>query len=107
MALTVASINSDGLDADVWGRTRVRIVDVTFDNSYPTNGESFAPSDVGLHEIDAVIVTGDTGGYVVQYDRANEKLVAYEAGADGAALDEVANTTDLSSVTITAIAIGR
>lgn len=113
MALTVASINGDGLDADVWGRSRVRVVDVTFDSSYDTGGESFTPSNVGLHEIDAVIVTGDTGGYVIEYDRANQKLVAYQqtdpaaiGGAD-IPLTEVAAATDLSAVTVTAIAIGR
>jgi len=40
-----------------------------------------------------------TGGYVFSYDRANKKLIAYEASSDGTALDAV-GTTNLSALSI-------
>jgi len=44
---------------------------------------------------------------VAQYDYSGEKLAIYEAGADAAALDEVASTTDLSALYVRILAFGR
>ena len=44
---------------------------------------------------------------MVQYDYTNEKLEIYEAGADGAALDELGNTADASGIAIRLIAYGK
>jgi hypothetical protein len=49
----------------------------------------------------------ENSGYVAQYDYSNEKVILYEAGSDGAILDEVANTTDVSAVYIRVLAFGR
>lgn len=46
------------------------------------------------------------GGYVGQYDYTNKKVIIYEAGGDGAALDEV-TSGDLSSINMRFIAIGK
>lgn len=77
------------------------IVDVDFDSSYPTGGESLTPDSVGLGKIDFCLAS-PTAGYVFEYDYTNEKLKAfyadYDAVADGA-LIEVANEGDLSGVT--------
>ena len=53
-----------------------------------------------------VICDTEDSGYIAQYDYTNEKLAMYEAGADAAALDEVANTTDLSAVYVRILAYG-
>ena len=44
---------------------------------------------------------------MVQYDYTNEKFEIYEAGADGAALDELGNTADASGIAIRIIAYGK
>ena len=53
-----------------------------------------------------VVCDTESSGYVAQYDYSNEKIEIYEAGADAAALDEVANTTDLSAVYVRVLAYG-
>jgi hypothetical protein len=85
------------------------IYQVTFDASYPTGGEaadftSLAP----FSAVDCVLVHGSdsANGYVPQWDAANSKLMMYEAGADAAALDEVADMTDLSAETVLVEVIG-
>ena len=71
---------------------------VTFDSSYPTGGESFAPADIGFIVFDRVEVDS-TDGFVFEYDAANEKIIAYwvDTTTDGAAMAEVAAATDLSA----------
>lgn len=93
----------------VWGDLKYGIVEVTLDSSYATGGEAVAFATV----LDWYSVTGvlalqssSANGYVPQWDSSADKIVMYEAGADAAALDEVANTTDLSAETITALVVG-
>lgn len=79
---------------------------IAFDSSYPTGGEALDLSAKLPTKVAAVLFDG-MGGYVPQYDYANKKVLMYEAGADGAALDEVADTTDLSALTtVRFVAIG-
>jgi len=99
MALTVTVVSRN-----VVGAQRCVVADVTFDSSYPTGGESFAPSDadptasasatftylnVGMN--DATIADNR----LVSYDYTNEKLVLRTAGAT-----ESAGASDQSGVTI-------
>ena len=49
----------------------------------------------------------ENSGYVPQYDYTNSKIALYEAGADGAILDEVGNTTDVSAVAVRVLVFGR
>ena len=93
-------------DRNIEGKWRRHAVDVTFDSSYPTGGEAYTAGLFGLSRIEHLEIASGGGGYVIQDDATNSKLLAYEAGADGGALDEVANTTDLSSVTARVIAVG-
>ena len=65
---------------------------LTFDSSYPTGGELLAPSDLGLDDIDHLNVMLLSGAFPV-WDKTNDKLKVFTAA--GA---EVANTTDLSSL---------
>lgn len=99
---------------DVWGRLRVRIGAVTFDASYPTGGEALAAGDFGLAEFVSVVPlprpTGAASKRVVQWDPAAEKLVALQGDNDGVAdgaLVEVPNATDLSTLVVDVIVLGR
>lgn len=104
MALTIARVT--GADR-IEGNKKVKVRDVTFDNSYPTTGEPLAAADVGLKVIEFVRglsaknATG-TLGLPLAYDYTNSKLQALEyngAAAGVAQLQEVANTTNLAAFT--------
>ena len=77
----------------VWSGT------VTFDDSYPTGGESFTQSNLGFVAFNRVEVN-PTAGYVFEYDAANEKIIAYwvDTTTDGAPMAEVTDEEDLSAV---------
>ena len=81
---------------------------ITFDSSYPTNGEAIVFGDLkfGSYLSHLQFDGATTNGYVPQWDKATAKIQVYEAGADAAALDEVANTTDLSTELVNFIAFG-
>ena len=84
------------------GNKSMTLVDVDFDNSYPTGGEALTPGNVGLSTFDIVINTGSDTGYVFEFNHASNLLLAYWQDADAiadSALVQVANTTDLSGVT--------
>lgn len=83
---------------DIQGTTKVFIRTITWGGTYATNGDTVgAKTALSLNKIFSIVPIDDIDGYVPQYDRANDKLKMYEAGADGAALDEVANATDLTT----------
>lgn len=110
MALTIANVNAYA--DDVWGRHRIRLVTVTFDNSYPTGGELFTPANVGMSQIDAVFVSSDhTPAYNVAYDYVNQRLVVsgVEQDADAAVtdpFDEENAAADLSTLVIRVLVVG-
>lgn len=104
------AITTQVLSNEVIGRDRQGVVLVTLDNSYPTGGEAISLATVfGWSTLVAVTScrSRTAGGYVPQYDDAGATINMFEAGADGAALDEVANTTDLSAQTVVITALGR
>lgn len=102
MALTITDFNEAGIPDD----RQARLVQIDFDSSYPTGGESLTPSDVNLDQIDAVFFDTSTHGYVFGYDKATEKVVVFGAGTAGGALDEEGDTTDLSAVSVRAFVVG-
>lgn len=110
MALTLTSPSP--LADDVWGRLRVAIRTVTFDDSYPTGGESLTAADVGMAEIVGVIVLPDhSPAYSVTYDYANGKLVVsgVQQDADAATtdpFDEEDDTADLDTLVCRVIVLG-
>lgn len=84
------------------GNRRRRVVDVAWDSSYPTGGESLTPGDCGLAEIHTVIDCGtrvtSTGAAVnrrAYFDGATNKLLLSQA----AVMTEVTAATDLSTLT--------
>jgi hypothetical protein len=79
------------------GRQTLVMGKITMDSSYPTNGEAVTAADFGFKRLNHVLCGASETGYVFAFDDSASKIKAFEAGADGAALDEVANTTDLSA----------
>lgn len=80
---------------------------ITMAASYATNGDTgLTPSAMGLRRLDRVIIN-PMGGYVLVPDLTNSKVLAYEASADGSALDEVTATTDISAVVAPFVAYGK
>jgi hypothetical protein len=104
MALTVSRLArggfTDGLSAVVH--------EITFDDSYPTGGEALTANTIGGGSVVAAFFEVEDG-YVFRYDKANSKVLAYwvDTTVDGAALAEVADTTDLSAVVVRAIFLIR
>lgn len=110
MALTITTVKKD-----VWGTKRVHIADITFDNSYPSGGESLTAADLGFaNTLDAVFCEGlaakadETLAVGVKYDYTASKLVAYEtaAAAEGP-LAQVDNTESLDTYVVRIMAIGH
>jgi hypothetical protein len=75
---------------------------VAFDSSYPTGGEAIdAAGDFGYD-----VMMFESGAIVAQWDKANQKVLAYWGNAGTASvLPEVTATTDLSAQTLQYIAI--
>jgi hypothetical protein len=89
----------------VAGHSRILVVDLTFSNSYATNGDVL-PSNAALGldaSLEAIFPQGS--GPIAQtlaIDLANRKILAY-VRTTGV---EVANATNLSAVTIRCLVIG-
>lgn len=85
---------------NVNGNLRVKQGTVTMSSSYATGGDALTPGAIGLERIINWDINTDDG-YILKYDKANNKVLAYyadyDAGADGA-LIQVANAVDLSAV---------
>ncbi len=94
------------------GAEYVSIVDITFDSSYPANGEAVTPATFGLRQISTILPalardpdTADLAVLLV-FDSAASKLVAFWVGSVDGPLEEVPNTTDLSAYTASVVAYG-
>jgi len=87
------------LQRGVFGDLRYRLVETSFDDSYPTGGEAIAASDFALTKIVAVFAhSASTAGGLVGWDRGNSKLLVRDSGANaGDVFPEQADTTDLSA----------
>ncbi len=88
------------------GAEKRTVIEVTFDNSYPTGGEPLTPKELGLRYVDYATVSivanaGAVSVVDVSYDVTNQKLKAF--GPTG----EVANAADLSTVKVQVVAFGK
>lgn len=99
-------------DNQIKGNTEMRIIQITGDSSYPTNGWALTPANLRLSTIDFISVPA-AGGIVFEYDYTNQKLKAYRqkdpgnAGGADIALPEVGNGVSLSTIVTRAFVIGR
>jgi hypothetical protein len=100
-AITVPSNASDM--AGVPGNNKYVIKTCTFTGSYAAG--SLTPTMLGFESIHIVIAQCESAGLVAQYDYTNETLDLYEAGADGAVLDE--GNTAAGTVAVRIMAFGR
>ena len=92
----------------VMGNKLISYGTLTMAASYATGGDSIDwAAETGIGAVEVVSINGSIGGYMLTPDAANAKILAYEAGADAAALDEVASTTNLSSETAQVIVVGN
>ena len=107
MALTVSTPGNASDVVGVPGNNKYVIKTCTFDDSYATGGESLTATTLGLESLHILLLSIENSGYVAQYEYTNSKIALYEAGADGAILDEVGNTTDVSAVVVRVLAFGR
>lgn len=94
---------------EVPGNRKFVTADVTFDSSYATGGEAISVSSLGLTRLDFMWVSPDDG-YLAQWDGSltapKIKLFWVDTTVDGAAMAEVASTTDVSAVTVKVFAFG-
>lgn len=109
MALTIAPSEPHAGAVQV-GPRRAAIAKITFDSSYPTGGEAFDPSQLGIEGKPAMVICSPRPGasttFIVQYDRANKKLMVFEqSGVDDAPFDEVDDTTNLSTLVVDVLVI--
>ncbi len=78
---------------------------VTFDNSYPTGGETFdlttASGGEGVFKEVVQVVPSPLSNRIVTYDRTNKKLLLHTALGT-----EAANASDQSSITVRVVAFG-
>lgn len=97
------------IERTVMGDQRVTIADITFSDSYPTGGEAINPQLLGLDVINFVWAP-PTAGYLLEYDYAGNKMLALYPTADAAApavAEEVADQTDLETLTVRCMFFGR
>ena len=121
MALTISTS-----EQGIMGNKRTVLGSVTFDSSYPTGGEAFDKANIGLVQLDRLMID-PAGGYLFEWDATNAKIKVRQATAahthtentdatyvqnattsasTAAVAGEVANAADLSTVTATFLAIG-
>lgn len=102
MALTTSVVNRN-----IEGARVAVTADLTFDSSYPTGGEAIVIDDLGLSVVDICLVA-PSAGYVAEYVASTGKVIVYwvDTTTDGAAMAEVASTTDLSALVVRARVYG-
>lgn len=96
MGLTVTK--SAGIDNQPQrlGQFLVAVVDIQFDASYPTGGETLTASMIpGMNKILAVLPFVDASGRAFYFDPTASKLKAFQDAGAAAAFAEVPNATNL------------
>lgn len=79
------------------------VAKATFDDSYPTGGETVLPSALSLYSIDVAVVFSNPN---VTYNLTTGKLQITALDTD-AIRTEVANASDQSAVSVSLLIIGR
>jgi hypothetical protein len=106
MAASVSVLTDLG---GVGGGAAVRIVQVTMDSSYATDGEAITANACRLGSITTAMFFNN-GGWTPEWDQANLKIKV--RGQDGdttgapVALSEADNATNIATIVFTGIVIG-
>ena len=103
MAFSIAQTGTASDMGGVPGDCRYVFKTATFTSTYAAG--SLTAADLGLEQLFIVIAEPEAIGMVAQYDYTNATLDLYEAGADGAVLDE--GNTGGADVTVRILAFGR
>lgn len=94
---------------EVPGNRKIVIGTVTFDSSYPTGGEAISLVDLGLTRLDWLIVNPNNG-YHPTWDGSTTapkiKMFWVDTTVDGSPQLEVTATTNLSTTTVSFLALG-
>jgi hypothetical protein len=95
MSITVSELVVDTLPAgDDGSITKRSMGKITFDTSYPTNGEVCHPSMIGLDDIDLMFIQPLSGATsIIPNLGTTDKLLVYAAGT------QVANGSNLGTLT--------
>jgi hypothetical protein len=121
MALTYTEVGTPNSSRTEFplGHMKARIVDITFDSSYPTTGEVITAAALGWIQLYGAMPMGlavnsaGTSAIPVQFEPSADKkqMVAQLYGYDGASagkanLEVKANTFDASTFTVRAMVFG-
>lgn len=99
MAATIRKVPDT---ADVTQKSRTQMIEITGDTSYPSGGYPISGPNAGMSRIDGMFTIGSSAaGYKAVYDYVNKKVLFYSNGS------QVANTTNISSITIRMKVLGR
>ena len=74
--MAVADVTITNEKWSMWGNKRAKIMDVAFDSSYVSGGESLTPSDVNMSTVEDVIILPKSG-YAFEYDFTNQKIKVF------------------------------
>lgn len=106
MAVSVSTGTTKGRSQFVLGNRRAAIIEVTFDSSYPTGGETLdlepyiqGPVAAVFCDVKATNASDDVQG--ARYDRTNSKIVLVDFDS------EIADTTDISDTVVVLFIIGE
>ncbi len=119
MALTIAypqmSPNQKIMEFP-FGPMKARYVSLTFDNSYPDEGEQLTAANLGwdaiygFFPVGTINVAANTTGAVPHFEVASDyssiNIIAMVGGGDGAPMEEEAAATDLSSHILLGFVLG-
>ena len=103
MAFSIAQTGTASDMGGVPGDCRYVFKTATFTSTYAAG--SLTAADLGLEQLFIVIAEPESIRLEAQYDYTNATLDLYEAGADGAVLDE--GNTGGADVTVRILAFGR
>jgi hypothetical protein len=83
--LLVRALSVSISKTDTVGRyIKVKTGTITFDTSYPTNGEVLTALNLGFSTSVEVLVAAPAGGLIFEYDKTNSKLKAFYPTGGGA-----------------------
>jgi hypothetical protein len=102
-----------------FGSRQAVVASITFDSSYPTNGEALTAAQLHLGRIN-IVLPESTSDYWFEYDYTNSKLKAFTNAAEAVVyttatlgttttigVAEVGNGVNLSSVSTRVLVIGE
>lgn len=108
MAITATNAKYSGRQPSA--PTYVDCIDVLCDALYPAGGWPLSLTTLLPNGVEVIAVLAEvkdaTGGFVLQYDRATSKLLAFECAAAGNPLAEISGA-ELNAQTVRLVVLSR